>query len=1031
MSNLAASLKTISDAAIRHKDVMAIRKGDDEKDEDGDGVPDGVAPEPEVKTRADAKEWRKWAVERAKEYADTVHPRLQQKDGPPKPLPLMAKPNDVLEQVGIVPSLYLDFLKFCAGYCMLGMLLASVPSYILNPTNAWQAYDAQTLAGYPTFLLYLSLGARSWCTDSTCKTMNTLSAVCEAIFSILLLLGTYAFRARAARMAAVNDANNVFTREYAVQLHGMPKDVTPEEVKEHLEGVLVAKGGLPPEQVRVWDVALMTNCAAVLRQAVKQAPLERKWAILSTKLAKFKAFKAEKDTGWDINQKIGELRDLTFEAGQNLLAVRSKIEKKGFKTVGEVVGAFVTFEEQPAAQACLKLYGGGPFKYFLQKKELRFKGGQKLKAYPAAQPRDVMHENLPYRINALDARGMGTALRRLVSLSFLSAFILVSFGTIIAVNSSKNAAQQQLSTMSTLSPSVLALIDMAFPSIASVVVVGVNLSLQLLVGALGKFERHPTLSGMHKAKATTIFIAQTFNTGVVPLVVSMAPPPNAYAGAYAASCNCSGYFCCAVGPKGVIARGMHVTMTSDWHRDVGTILASSLLIQAVLALVLWAVPMVVFKLKRAALKGGVLHRYDMEALYEGPPIDLPKFIGKAYAFCFVMLMYAAVMPVLYAIGFVFFFASWVTQRFAFFRIHSSPPPYSFELIETTLWWLPWAVILHTGLAFWGYASLPSFTIDGSPWVRPYPNMKPYGSESLADLLLSGGSSANLTLITGLGGAGAASTTGAALDALSNVYSLPAHVNSLPTMILFAVAAVLLVLRLLLALRASPLYLPLAPVEVTLRKALKACARACQKRGSSVKPGGDDDADGGVVDPPFPRVLEGVERSNVRLLDGKVVLESQLGLTPPTSLKGRLLNIARRMTPSAIVFQCLGLYQQPEAVSEAEWKEAKPVFTRLRRAADISYQPEFHPTYERAYVYLAEPERLKAFTEANAPKTAPEGMFGPESESDDDEEEGETGEESDEGERAKKPAGGGAKKPEPKQAEQDLQEESISDGGVDL
>jgi hypothetical protein len=50
-------------------------------------------------------------------------------------------------------------------------------------------------------------------------------------------------------------------------------------------------------------------------------------------------------------------------------------------------------------------------------------------------------------------------------------------------------------------------------------------------------------------------------------------------------------------------------MTSDWHRDVGTILASSLLIQAVLALVLWAVPMVVFKLKRAALKGGVLHRY--------------------------------------------------------------------------------------------------------------------------------------------------------------------------------------------------------------------------------------------------------------------------------------------------------------------------------------------------------------------------------------------------------------------------------------
>ena len=577
MSNLSLALKTISEAAIRHADVTAIRKGADGKDEDGDGIPDSDVPEPEVRTRADAKEWRKWAELRAKEYADTVHPRLQQKDGPPKKLPILAKPNDVLEQVGIAPSLYLDFLKFCAGYCVLGAVVASVPSYVLNATNALKAYSPSTLNGYPTFFLYLSLGARSFCDDDTCKTMNTLSAVLEVVFSLFLLMGTFAFKARATKMAEINDANNVFTREYAVQLHGMPKDVTAEQVKAHLESTLAAKSGLPSEQCKIWDVALMTNCATVLKQAVKQAPLERKWAILSTKLEKFKAVKAERDTGWDINQKIGELRDKTYEAGQELLEVRAKIEKKGFKTCGEVVGAFVTFNEQTAAQACLELYGGGYMKYMLQKKELRYKGGKKpvrLKAYAAAQPRDVLHENLPYRINALNVRGFGTVLRRIFSLSFLSLFILVSFGTIIAVNTSKNAARQSIAGIAGVSPSVLALIDMAFPSLASVVVVGVNLSIQLLVGVLGKFERHPTLSGMHKAKATTIFLAQAFNTGVVPLVVSMAPPPEAYAGAYAASCNCTGYFCCAVGPKGVIARGLHVTMTSDWHRDVGTILTS-------------------------------------------------------------------------------------------------------------------------------------------------------------------------------------------------------------------------------------------------------------------------------------------------------------------------------------------------------------------------------------------------------------------------------------------------------------------------
>ena len=68
MSNLAAALKTISAASLRHADVMAIRTAGATVDEDGDGVPDGEIPEPEVKSRKDSKEWRVWAVDRAKEY---------------------------------------------------------------------------------------------------------------------------------------------------------------------------------------------------------------------------------------------------------------------------------------------------------------------------------------------------------------------------------------------------------------------------------------------------------------------------------------------------------------------------------------------------------------------------------------------------------------------------------------------------------------------------------------------------------------------------------------------------------------------------------------------------------------------------------------------------------------------------------------------------------------------------------------------------------------------------------------------------
>ena len=48
-------------------------------DLDGDGVPD-EDDEPPMRTRAEAKVWRKWAHEKAKDYADTVHPRLQHWD---------------------------------------------------------------------------------------------------------------------------------------------------------------------------------------------------------------------------------------------------------------------------------------------------------------------------------------------------------------------------------------------------------------------------------------------------------------------------------------------------------------------------------------------------------------------------------------------------------------------------------------------------------------------------------------------------------------------------------------------------------------------------------------------------------------------------------------------------------------------------------------------------------------------------------------------------------------------------------------
>ena len=113
-----------------------------------------------------------------------------------------------------------------------------MPSYILNAIHAPEAFSTAlgfsetTLTGYPTFFVALSIGARSECYEDGCKAANLIVAISEVIFSLLLLVGTVAFRKRAKRLAVINDANNVYAREYAIQLHGMRKDASAEEVKQ-------------------------------------------------------------------------------------------------------------------------------------------------------------------------------------------------------------------------------------------------------------------------------------------------------------------------------------------------------------------------------------------------------------------------------------------------------------------------------------------------------------------------------------------------------------------------------------------------------------------------------------------------------------------------------------------------------------------------------------------------------------------------------------------------------------------------------
>ena len=82
--------------------------------------------------------------------------------------------------------------------------------------------------------------------------------------------------------------------------------------------------------------------------------------------------------GRDLSQRIYSTRGQAQLTAQKLLEARTQIEKDGFAGGTKVVGAFVTFEEQPAKRAALDLYGGG-LSYILQRSDLRYGGTRRLR----------------------------------------------------------------------------------------------------------------------------------------------------------------------------------------------------------------------------------------------------------------------------------------------------------------------------------------------------------------------------------------------------------------------------------------------------------------------------------------------------------------------------------------------------------------------------------------------------------------------------------------------------------------------------
>ena len=109
---------------------------------------------------------------------------------------------------------------------------------------------------------------------------------------------------------------------------------------------------------------------------------------------------------------------------------------------------------------------------------------------------------------------------------------------------------------------------------------------------------------------------------------------------------------------------------------------------------------------------------------------------------------------------------------------------------------------------------------------------------------------------------------------------------------------------------------------------------------------------GVDDPPFSKVLAGVERTNVKTTeDGAIVMESQLALAD-LGLCGKLM----AYSPTSIVFRMLGLYESVRQ-SEGGLVQGSTNIHRLTRAP-TSISARVSSSLRSAFAYLADPQSYK-------------------------------------------------------------------------
>jgi hypothetical protein len=231
----------------------------------------------------------------------------------------------------------------------------------------------------------------------------------------------------------------------------------------------------------------------------------------------------------------------------------------------------------------------------------------------------------------------------------------------------------------------------------SMVVLTVNLSAKTILHVMKEFERMASYSLISQSMTVKLFMIQIVNTGMLALLM------NGDAG---------------LSKDNTVAfmNGDYEDFTPEWYDDIGkTVLQTVTLYTIGVHGVKFAV-FFLHKFLRWRDRGfgsdfritKQVSQENLNKLYLGPEFVIEVRYATVLTVCFVCIAYAPAMPLLYLIGGLGFWATYLIDKWFFLRVYRIPQATSPQLAHTVTKSLYVSAILNLLLSIWIYSNIMLF-----------------------------------------------------------------------------------------------------------------------------------------------------------------------------------------------------------------------------------------------------------------------------------------------------------------------------------